>query len=203
MLETSHFTNWRQKESENFSKFLALGCCVLTKPGFGDSPWRNSGLMLRAPGLNHRFLPLQGQVTDTPGVRSLLRSPLVTATCLQYPFQSREDLYRTPASENDTRNSQKEVLSLSLASKSVRSSVSLKSSTSQQGGLPDLRVSVLPFDSLTGRGKDAFYLKPISSVQFSRSVVSDSLRPHESQHSRPPGPSPTPRVHPDSRPSSQ
>ena len=35
----------------------------------------------------------------------------------------------------------------------------------------------------------------ISSVQFSRSVVSDSLRPHESQHARPPCPSPTPRVH--------
>ena len=39
-------------------------------------------------------------------------------------------------------------------------------------------------------------------VQFS-SVVSDSLRPHESQHARPPCPSPTPRVHSDSRPSSQ
>ena len=43
----------------------------------------------------------------------------------------------------------------------------------------------------------------LSSVQFSRSVVSDSLRPHESQHARPPCPSSTPRVHPDSRPSSQ
>ena len=43
----------------------------------------------------------------------------------------------------------------------------------------------------------------ISSVQFSRSVVSDSLRPHESQHTRPPCPSPTPRVHSDSRSSSQ
>ena len=40
------------------------------------------------------------------------------------------------------------------------------------------------------------------SVQFSRSVVSDSLRPHESQHARPPCPSPTPGVHSDSRPSS-
>ena len=34
-----------------------------------------------------------------------------------------------------------------------------------------------------------------SSVQFSRSVMSDSLQPHESQHARPPCPSPTPRVH--------
>ena len=36
---------------------------------------------------------------------------------------------------------------------------------------------------------------PISSVQFSHSVVSDSLWPHESQHARPPCPSPTPGVH--------
>ena len=42
-----------------------------------------------------------------------------------------------------------------------------------------------------------------SSVQFSRSVVSNSLRPHESQHARPPCPSPTPGVQSDSRPSSQ
>ena len=45
--------------------------------------------------------------------------------------------------------------------------------------------------------------KTFSSVQFSRSVVSNSLRPHESQHTRPPCPSPTPGVHSDSRPSSQ
>ena len=43
----------------------------------------------------------------------------------------------------------------------------------------------------------------ISSVQFSRSVVSDSLRPHESHHARSPCPSPTPGVHPDSHLSSQ
>ena len=42
-----------------------------------------------------------------------------------------------------------------------------------------------------------------SSVQFSRSVVSDSLRPHESQHARAPCPSPAPRVHSDSLPLSQ
>ena len=35
----------------------------------------------------------------------------------------------------------------------------------------------------------------VSSVQFSHSVVYDSLRSHESQHARPPCPSPTPRVH--------
>ena len=43
----------------------------------------------------------------------------------------------------------------------------------------------------------------IRSDQISHSVVSDSLRPHESQHARPPCPSATPRVHSDSRPSSQ
>ena len=41
------------------------------------------------------------------------------------------------------------------------------------------------------------------SVQFSRSVMSDSLWPHESQHARPPCPSPSPRVHSNSRPSSR
>ena len=41
------------------------------------------------------------------------------------------------------------------------------------------------------------------SVQFSRSVVSDSLQPHEPQHTRPPCPSPTPGVHPNSCPLSR
>ena len=41
------------------------------------------------------------------------------------------------------------------------------------------------------------------SVQFSHSVVSNSLRPHESQHARPPCPSPTPGVYPKSCPSSR
>ena len=47
------------------------------------------------------------------------------------------------------------------------------------------------------------YIICIRSDQISRSVMSDSLRPHESQHARPPCPSPTPGVHSDSRPSSQ
>ena len=41
-----------------------------------------------------------------------------------------------------------------------------------------------------------------SSIQFSQSVVSDFLQPHESQHTRPPCPSPTPRVYLNSCPSS-
>ena len=43
----------------------------------------------------------------------------------------------------------------------------------------------------------------IRSNQISHSVMSNSLRPHESQHTRPPCPSPTPGVHSDSRPLSQ
>ena len=52
-----------------------------------------------------------------------------------------------------------------------------------------------------------FSLLPLSmmfsSVQFSHSVMSDSLRPHGPQHARPPCPSPTPGVHPNPCPSSQ
>ena len=47
----------------------------------------------------------------------------------------------------------------------------------------------------------AFLIK--SSVQFSRSVVSNSLRPHEPQHAKPPCPSPTPGVYPNSCPLSR
>ena len=70
----------------------------------------------------------------------------------------------------------------------------------------------LPSPSYSHRGTfdlteyaEAFkhHLHPISSVQFSRSVVSDSLWSHELQHTRPPCPSPTPGVHSNSRPSSQ
>ena len=42
-----------------------------------------------------------------------------------------------------------------------------------------------------------------SVIQFSCSVVSDSLRPHESQHTRPPCPSPTPGVHSNLHPRSR
>ena len=54
--------------------------------------------------------------------------------------------------------------------------------------------------------KPAFSLSSstfISSVQFSRSVASNSLRPHGLQHARPPCPSPTPRVYSNSCPLSQ
>ena len=54
----------------------------------------------------------------------------------------------------------------------------------------------MPFKNISFRKLDC-------SVQFSRSFVSDSLRPHESQHARPPCPSPTPWVYSNSCQSSQ
>ena len=47
------------------------------------------------------------------------------------------------------------------------------------------------------------FLQQHSSVQFSCSVMSNSLQPHEPQHARPPCPSPTPGVHPNSCPLSR
>ena len=59
------------------------------------------------------------------------------------------------------------------------------------------------FQALGMREKEGSKWHQFSSVQFSHSVMSDSLWPHELQHARPPCPSPTPGVHPDSHPSSQ
>ena len=50
---------------------------------------------------------------------------------------------------------------------------------------------------------DQCYYKGMEPVQFSCSVVSNSLRPHELQDARPPCPSPTPRVHPNPCPLSR
>ena len=52
----------------------------------------------------------------------------------------------------------------------------------------------------SGAGVDGSEEVQFSLVQFSRSVVSDSLLPYESQHARPPCPSPTPGFHSNSRP---
>ena len=51
-----------------------------------------------------------------------------------------------------------------------------------------------------GNLKVGLFAIPWDQFQFSRSVVSDSLRPHESQHTRPPCPSPTPGLYPNSCP---
>ena len=71
---------------------------------------------------------------------------------------------------------------------------------------PDPRIKLeflaLQADSLPWVTRETLIFIPsiknllISSVQFSHSVVSDSLQPHEPQHARPPCPSPTPGVHP-------
>ena len=52
-------------------------------------------------------------------------------------------------------------------------------------------------------GREVLEAKLAGSVQFSHSVVPDSLRPHESQHARPPCPSPTSGVYSNSCPLSQ
>ena len=72
--------------------------------------------------------------------------------------------------------------------------------------LPELGHEAAVFPSKTQlriqyeKGMWAFQF---SSIQFSRSVMSDSLQPHEPQHARPPSPSPTPRVHPNPCPLSR
>ena len=62
-------------------------------------------------------------------------------------------------------------------------------------------VSSTPLGCYRTRWSTFFQL--FHSVQCSRSVVSNSLQPHEPQHARPPCPSPTPRVHPHPCPLSQ
>ena len=71
----------------------------------------------------------------------------------------------------------------------------------EPGGLPSYGVtqSRTRLKRLSSLAAMIIYIRD----QISRSVVSDSLRPHESQHTSPPCPSPTPRVHSDSYPLSQ
>ena len=73
--------------------------------------------------------------------------------------------------------------------------------------LPKNWLSHFPYNShsatSTESGNKICSYFQFSSVQFSRSVMSDSLRPHEPQHARPPCLSPTPRVHSNSCPSSR
>ena len=66
------------------------------------------------------------------------------------------------------------------------------------GDLPDPGTESTAPASSPALQVDSSPLSRFSSVQFSRSVMSDSLWPHESQHTRPPCPSPTPGVHPNS-----
>ena len=65
-----------------------------------------------------------------------------------------------------------------------------------------LNVHLHPCNPIRGGSREQKRFQ-FSSVQFSHSVVSDSLRPHEPQLARPPSPSPTPRVHPNPCPLSR
>ena len=62
-------------------------------------------------------------------------------------------------------------------------------------------INILAANNSSSRKEPADQIQ-FSSVQFSHSVVSDSLQPHEPQHARPSCPSPIPRVHPNPCPSS-
>ena len=73
----------------------------------------------------------------------------------------------------------------------------------QKGCSRKLQTGIQPAEMQRDSVQWARLYQRCSSVQFSRSVMSDSLQHHELQHARPPCPSPTPGVHSDSRPSSQ
>ena len=85
------------------------------------------------------------------------------------------------------------------------------SPSNERPGLISFRMDWLDLLAVEGTLKSllqchsskASVLQCFSSAQFSCSVVYDSLRPHASQHARPPCPSPTPGVHSNSRPLSQ
>ena len=79
---------------------------------------------------------------------------------------------------------------------------------SPPGHLPDPQAKPISLLSPTLAGRffttsAIWETQTWSSVQFNHSVMSDSLRLHESQHARSPCPSSTPGVHSNSRPSSQ
>ena len=71
------------------------------------------------------------------------------------------------------------------------------------GDLPDPGAESMGPATSPALQMDSSPLSHFGSVQFSRSVVSDSLWPHESQHARSPCPSSTPGVHPNSCASSR
>ena len=71
---------------------------------------------------------------------------------------------------------------------------------------PGIKPTSLASPALPGRFFTSGQLRSLempNSIQFSHSVVSNSSWPHGPQHTRPPCPSPTPRVHPNPCPSSR
>ena len=77
--------------------------------------------------------------------------------------------------------------------------------TREAGGLPSMGLHRVGHDwsDLAAAAAAVWMNTSLTSVQFSCSVVSDSLRSLEPQHARPPCPSPTPRVHPNPCPLSR
>ena len=84
---------------------------------------------------------------------------------------------------------------------STSQAIIAQSSLERISGLFSL-ASIVIISFILNFGQDKA-LTCFASDQISHSVVSVSLQPHELQYARPPCPSPTPGVHPDSRPSGQ
>ena len=96
--------------------------------------------------------------------------------------------------------SEEELKSLLMKVKEESEKIGLKLNIMKTKIMVSGPITSWEIDSKTVETRSDFIF---SSVQFSHSVMSDSLRPRESQHTRPPCPSPTPGVHSDSRPLSQ
>ena len=75
--------------------------------------------------------------------------------------------------------------------------------SSKGSSCPGIKPASLKSPALAGGFFTTSATWKANSVKFSCSVLSDSLWPHELQHARPPCPSPTPIVHPNSCPSSR
>ena len=136
-------------------------------------------------------------------------------SCLENPQGQRSLVGYSPWGRKELDTTERLTCSHHSLSKPVLSfSHSLHSCLCASGPPSSLRAlsshwssSLSPAPKSQGRGKLLFLPLPLGTLpqirdQISRSVVSDSLRPHESQHARPPCPSPTPRVHSNSHPSS-
>ena len=77
------------------------------------------------------------------------------------------------------------------------------SPSNEYSGLISFRIDWFDLLAVQGTLKSVLQYHSSKRSEISGSVVSDSLQHHESQHARPPCPSPTSRVHSNSRPSSQ
>ena len=123
---------------------------------------------------------------------------LTEAEDIQESWQEYTELYKKDLDDPDNHNDVITLLNSDILECEVKWALEsiTRNKASGSDGIPVELFQILKDDAVK-------VLHSISSVQLSCSVVSDSLRPHESQHARPPCPSPTPRVHSDWHPSSQ